>query len=143
VQIMHSKPKIKDTIPGITKALVVLFLIAGVMSLNPKPASAVTENVVWTSLVNATASGNTITDTSSVAEGGGVSSQSITSGDGYVEFTVAGIDGNRAAGLNSNSSNQTLEEIDYAMSPTMSLGLRSSQDKLDIKRMVPCFIQVR
>lgn len=66
-------------------------------------------------MANASASGNTITGTSSSIQGGGVSSQLITSGDGYVEFTVSGTDGNRAAGLSNGNTNQDLADIDFAI----------------------------
>lgn len=106
--MMQILPKTK-----LMAGLALFALLTGTFAFNSPPAYAAAENVVWTALVNATASGNTITGGSGV--GGGVSTQSITSGDGYIQFTVAGIDGNRAAGLNNGSANQSLAEIDYAI----------------------------
>jgi hypothetical protein len=112
---MNNKIKIQAVMPLIFKGLIVLFLIASVYNNGVNQTSAVVENVTWTSLVNATASGGTITSGSNPVAGGGVSSQSITSGDGYMEFTVLGTDGNRAGGLTNNSANQELEDMDFAV----------------------------
>lgn len=61
-----------------------------------------TEPVVWRDLVNADATGNTLTkNTPDVGafDGGAASEQTFTRGDGYVEFTVGGPAGGRALGL--------------------------------------------
>lgn len=78
--------------------------------------AAATEDVVWTNLVYATANGSTIIDQSdgSVAAGG-VSTQAIISGDGYMEHTIAELDTNRAAGLSNGDTNQELSDIDFAV----------------------------
>jgi len=75
-------------------------------------------NVVWTNLVNVTPSGNSITKTSGgdgAWNAGAVSSQTISSGDGYIEFSTNEIGTHKMAGLNSGgSTGQGYNEIEYA-----------------------------
>jgi hypothetical protein len=80
------------------------------------PAAAATEGVVWTNLVLAAADGSTIIDQSDgSAAAGGVSSQAIISGDGYMEHTIVEFNTNRAAGLSNGNSNEELNDIDFAI----------------------------
>ncbi|MBI2209328.1 MAG: fibronectin type III domain-containing protein, partial [Deltaproteobacteria bacterium] len=74
------------------------------------------ENVIWTDIVNATATGNSLTKTygcDGCDDAGAVSQQQIT-GDGYVEFTVTETDLLRYVGLSNGSSGTGYSEIDYA-----------------------------
>ena len=73
--------------------------------------------VVWTSIVNATASGNTLTKTGGCdgcGDAGGASQQTIASGDGAVEFSVpAG--SFLMAGLSVGNTTTDGSEIDFAL----------------------------
>jgi PKD repeat protein len=82
----------------------------------------VLENVAWTGVVNATASGNTLTKPAtghSRWDAGASSTRAIVTGEGYVEFT-APADTSVAVGLSHGDTNQTRQDIDYgvALSPT-------------------------
>ena len=79
--------------------------------------SNTTQNVTWTNIVNATATGNTLQKTSGCngcPDAGATSQQTITSGDGYVEFTVGALTGQRFAGLSHDNPGTGWQEIDFA-----------------------------
>jgi hypothetical protein len=80
----------------------------------PPPGS---QNVVWTSTVNAAVSGNTISKSGGCDgcfDAGAISQQTIASGDGAVEFTVpAGV--YLSAGLSNGNSGPAAEEIKFAL----------------------------
>lgn len=85
-------------------------------------ATAVTatgvEDVVWTSLVNAIAVGNTITKTSGAIawNAGGVSSKAIQSGDGYVEWTAGDpATQYQMCGLSNGNTDVNYTDIDFAI----------------------------
>jgi hypothetical protein len=75
-----------------------------------------TEAVVWTTLVGVSANGNTLTKTAVDGWGnaGAVSTKALTSGDGYVEITVSGINTFRMFGLGNGDSNQNYPDIAFA-----------------------------
>ncbi|MBI4611879.1 MAG: hypothetical protein HY726_23050 [Candidatus Rokubacteria bacterium] len=76
------------------------------------------ENVVWTSLVNATASGNSLQKTSGCdgcPDAGATSQQLITAGDGYVEFTASETSALRFAGLSTSNPGTSAAEIKFAI----------------------------
>jgi len=78
------------------------------------------ENVVWTSAVNVTVTGNSLQKTSGCqgcADAGAVSQQQINSGDGYVEIAVAGgtTGMQRLFGLSNGNPGTTGDEIDFAL----------------------------
>ena len=74
------------------------------------------EPVIWTGLVNTSASGNTLTKT-----GGGTKwnaegiSQQVINGDGWVEFTLTSIGTCHAAGLSYVNNGTTWGSIDYTI----------------------------
>jgi hypothetical protein len=73
--------------------------------------------VVWTSLVNATASGNTVTKSGGCdgcADAGAVSQQTIASGDGYVEFTISS-GASLTAGLSTGNTTTEGSEIKFGL----------------------------
>ncbi len=75
------------------------------------------QNVVWANTVGVTATGNTLTRGSS-AEGwtaGAISSEEITSGSGYVQFTATETNTYRMCGLSHDNSNQSYTDLDYAI----------------------------
>src|SRR5689334_18406885 len=107
--VARSDPLMVDTSPLDSNAAVnnaVIFI----------PSNA-TQNVTWTNVVNATATGNTLTKTSGCngcPDAGATSQQTITSGDGYVEFTVGALTGQRFAGLSHDNPGTGWQEIDFA-----------------------------
>jgi hypothetical protein len=77
------------------------------------------EPVVWTSLVNVTATGNSLKKTSGCEgcpDAGGVSSQTIASGNGYVEFQAPETTTFRVAGLSNGNADTSREDIDFGIS---------------------------
>jgi RHS repeat-associated protein len=76
-----------------------------------------TQNVVWTNAVGVSVSGNNLTKTAADGwgNGGASSTQSITPGDGYVEFTATETDTYRMCGLSHGDDNQDYTDIDYAI----------------------------
>src|SRR5207245_1541221 len=75
--------------------------VSGDFTFATTPAAG-PQNVVWTALVNATANGNSLLKTGGCdgcSDAGAVSTQSIASGDGYVEFTTSAATTYGAAGL--------------------------------------------
>lgn len=84
----------------------------------PTPPPSGTQNIVWTNIVGASATGNTLTS-SSAANGWGTSgassTQSISSGDGYMEFTATETNSHRMCGLSNGDTNQTYQDIDFAV----------------------------
>ena len=97
---------------GVPLACVCASLTLGDVPLSGSPT---TEAVVWTSLVNASANGSTLTATESAVASGGVSTQAIMSGDGYMEWTVVEGGTNRAAGLSHGNTDVELSDIDFAV----------------------------
>ena len=84
---------------------------------NVKLSGTLIDNVQWTNAVNVTVSSNSITKQSggvAIWNAGAVSSQTITAGDGYVEFTVLETNKNRMCGLSNGDSNQDYADIDFA-----------------------------
>ena len=76
------------------------------------------ENVSWTNVVGATASGNSLTKTASTAWGnaGAASTKSIVSGDGYVEFRVTSLLTGMVA-LSHSDANQDYTSMEFALLP--------------------------
>ena len=81
----------------------------------PPPTGA--QAVVWTSVVGATASGNSLTKTAATGWGnaGANSTQQVASGDGYVEFTASEATTYRMLGLSNGNTNSNWDDIDYAL----------------------------
>ncbi|HEX6719455.1 MAG TPA: delta-60 repeat domain-containing protein [Pyrinomonadaceae bacterium] len=82
----------------------------------PTPSPSTTENVSWTNVVGATASGNTLTKTAATAWGnaGASSTRSIVSGDGYVEFRITSSN-TGMVGLSHTDANPDYSSIDFAL----------------------------
>ena len=81
-------------------------------------SGSTTENVTWTNVVGATASGNTLTKTAATAWGnaGASSTRSIASGDGYVEFKVTAAN-TGMVGLSHTDANQDYTSMEFALLP--------------------------
>lgn len=78
----------------------------------------VTQNVVWTGVVNCTATGNSLRKTSGLVDtpdAAGISQQQITSGDGYLEFTAGTTGKIRFCGLTHSPSGTDFYAIDFAI----------------------------
>src|SRR5882672_11719406 len=67
-----------------------------------------TQNVTWTNAVGVSVSGNSFTKTASWgwANAGAVSAQALSSGDGYVEFTVGNSGDDVLCGLSHGDTDQ-------------------------------------
>jgi RHS repeat-associated protein len=74
-------------------------------------------NVGWTNTVGVNAATNNLTKTAATAWGnaGAVSTQTIASGDGYVEFTASETNTYRMLGLSHTDTNQRYNTLDYAI----------------------------
>jgi hypothetical protein len=83
----------------------------------PTPAPVTTENVAWTSVAGASASGNNLTKTAATGWGnsGAVSTRAIATGDGYVEATVAETNRSRMFGLSNGDTDQGYNDIDFGI----------------------------
>jgi hypothetical protein len=73
--------------------------------------------VVWTSMVGVSANGGSLSKTAGTTWGnaGAVSSQTLASGDGYVEFTATETNTYRLLGLSKGNTNQNWDDIDFGI----------------------------
>jgi RHS repeat-associated protein len=78
-------------------------------------ASISTQNVNWTNTVGVSTASNSLTKTTSTGWGnsGAASTQSIVSGDGYVEVTASETNSPRIFGLNDTDVDQSWASIDF------------------------------
>ncbi len=92
-------------------------LLITVDAVSGSGGSGAPQNVVWTNAVGVSVSGNSLTKTASQAwgNGGASSTQSIASGDGYMEFTAAENNTHRICGLSNGDSNQDWTDIDFGI----------------------------
>ena len=83
----------------------------------PMPQGGSSENVIWTNMVGVSAAGNSLTKTAANGWGnaGAVSTQTLVSGDGYLEFTVTELNTYRTIGLSNGDSSQDWTDVDFAM----------------------------
>ncbi|MBI3621533.1 MAG: hypothetical protein HY208_05025 [Nitrospirae bacterium] len=91
---------------------------AEVVALYGAAAPSATQNVIWTSLVNVAATGNSLQKTGGCdgcPDAGAVSQQQITSGNGSMEFTASETTALRLAGLSNGNPGTTGNEIDFAV----------------------------
>ena len=82
------------------------------------PTPSRPQPVVWSSLVNVTASGNSLTKSSGCdgcADAGALSQQQIASGGGYLEFTASEASSLRTIGFKSASPEANASEVPYAI----------------------------
>jgi VCBS repeat protein/purple acid phosphatase-like protein len=76
------------------------------------------QDVLWTSVVNATATDNSLQKTSGCDgcdDAGGLSQQQIASGDGYLEFTASETTSLRYAGLSQGTGGTSAAAINFAI----------------------------
>ncbi|MEK6334072.1 MAG: LamG-like jellyroll fold domain-containing protein [Acidobacteriota bacterium] len=78
------------------------------------------QNVNWTNAVGVVVNGNSLTKTAATGWGnaGAVSTQTIASGDGYVEFTATDTGTNRFCGLSNGDTNQHYTDVDFGLHPS-------------------------
>jgi RHS repeat-associated protein len=82
-----------------------------------------TQSVVWTNVTGVSASGNTLTKTGAAGwNAGAVSTQTISAGDGYVEFTASETNLARMCGLGNSDASQNYTDIEFAIQLTASNG---------------------
>jgi RHS repeat-associated protein len=81
----------------------------------PTTQTGQTQNVEWTSAVGVSVSGNSLTKTAATVWGnaGAASTQTLTSGDGYVEMTVGEAGHARIFGFSHTDTNQNWDTIDF------------------------------
>jgi alpha-tubulin suppressor-like RCC1 family protein len=80
--------------------------------------TVVTENVVWTNVVNAVALGDNLTKSAGVTgawDAGAASTRGIVSQDGYVEWVASETSTNRRLGLSHGDSDQNYTDIDFTL----------------------------
>src|SRR5438067_680581 len=78
--------------------------------------SAAAENVAWTNLIYATATGNSVQQSGcEYCTGGATSQQQIAAGDGYLEFTAAETTTIRYAGLGPGNAGNNYAAISFAI----------------------------
>ncbi len=88
----------------------------GIATITNDDVAAAPQPITWTSLVGATASGNSLTDISATGvNAGAASTQSITSGDGYVEFVASETTTNRLLGLSNGNSDASYPDVDFGI----------------------------
>ncbi len=83
----------------------------------PAAAAVATEPVVWTRASGVSVLGNSLTKTAAIGWGnaGAVSTKSLVSGDGYVEFMAQETNTHRMLGLGNWDSNLHYADIDFAI----------------------------
>ena len=86
------------------------------LTVNSSGGSGV-QNVAWTNAVGVTASGNSLTRGGADAgwSAGAVSTATLTSGNGYMEFTATETSSYRMCGLSHDNSSQSYTDIDFAL----------------------------
>lgn len=92
--------------------------VKGSRLVSAPSSSSSTQNVTWTNVTNAAASGNSLQKTSNCdgcSDSGATSVQQISSGNGYLQFTASETTTNRAIGLSNGNSNTTRADIDFAV----------------------------
>jgi hypothetical protein len=104
------------TLSAPTGATIARAVAAGTITNDDAPTSTGTP-VVWTSLVGVSANGNSLTKTAASAwgNGGAISTQSLASGDGHVEFTAGETTSYRMLGLSNGNTDQNYTDVDFAI----------------------------
>ncbi len=88
------------------------------------PPQSSTQDVVWTSAVGVSVSGNSLTKTAGAGwNAGAISTATLASGDGYVEMTATLTDKDRLIGLSNGDTNQSYDDIDFAIRAYLYAGI--------------------
>jgi alpha-tubulin suppressor-like RCC1 family protein len=93
--------------------------VAAILALIPGAFLHADEPVVWTNVVGASASGNTLTKTGGATawDSGASSTNVIRDGYGYVEFTMPDLSHRVMAGLGNADSGVDYTDVDYGIHP--------------------------
>jgi hypothetical protein len=85
----------------------------------PTPGPVTTEQVLWTAVSGVTASENNLTKTAAQGWGdaGAISTRSIATGDGYVEFTISETNTARVIGLSRGDTDTGYADVDFGAYP--------------------------
>jgi hypothetical protein len=91
--------------------------VSGDSTFTTSPTGTAAQDVIWTNLVNVTASGNSLTKTSGCdgCPDAGATSQQQLNGDGYVEFSIVEANTERTIGLSNGNTDTTRADIDFAL----------------------------
>ena len=92
--------------------------VAGQTFSISQAAAAGAQNVIWTNPINCTVTGNSVQKNgggSGSCDGGAWSQQTITSGTGYLEFTVTETNKFRFCGLTSTHTTNSYSALDFAL----------------------------
>lgn len=112
-------------IPPTPQGCAYLLCFIFVFLLLPREAAAA-DPVVWTSAVNVSVNGNSITKnagSNNTWNAGAASLNVIRDGYGFVEFTATETNTARMVGLNNGNSNQDFSDIDFALYLTTGAAL--------------------
>lgn len=111
-------PLLVDTALYTTNATVSDAYIAGTLTRVLPDRTPVLE-VNWTNAVGVSAAGNNLTKTTTTAgwNSGASSTQSLASGDGFVEFTTNEANLHKMCGLNVGDASQSYTDINFAIYP--------------------------
>jgi hypothetical protein len=105
-------------IDPVTPSTIYAGTAARVFVLEQQDNPSTTQEVVWTSTVNVTVTGSSIEKTGgcdTCDDAGAISTQQITSGDGYVEFTIPLTTKPAFAGLGNGHTDTSRSDIDFAL----------------------------
>jgi hypothetical protein len=97
--------------------LTIVVLTAVLPLLRYLNADAEDQSVIWTNIINATVTGSVLQKTGGfdgVDDAGATSEQQITTGDGYVQFTVGETNTFWLGGLSHDNQDTSYAEIDFA-----------------------------
>ena len=88
----------------------------GVATITNDDVAVGAQPVTWTALTGVTASGNSLTDIAATGtNAGAASTQRITFGDGYVEFTASETTTNRLLGLSNGNTDASYPDVDFGI----------------------------
>jgi hypothetical protein len=107
----------RTRMPAGTRLLLSAVSLLILLASRPAPSAPQEQPVTWTDQVNTTVTGTMLQKTGGwdgVPDAGAVSTQHLTAGDGYVEFTVVEADTFLVAGLSRGNSGTGVEDIDFA-----------------------------
>ncbi len=109
------------TLSAPTKAALGRATATGTIANDDSGPPGTSTPVVWTSLVGVSAAGNSLTKTTTAGWGnaGAASLQTLSAGDGYVEFTASETTSYRMLGLSKGDADQSYSDIDFAIYPAI------------------------
>jgi hypothetical protein len=108
-------PLLVDTSLYNTASTLNAAVVSGFSTPSPPPSTG--DPVVWTSALGVTVNGSSLTKTAANGWGnaGAISTQTLASGDGYVEFTASEANTYRLLGLSNGNTDAGYQDIDFAI----------------------------